>query len=144
MEDFYPSFPRYGRFLPEFSTLWKTCFHSVEKSSAEPGPCLCVLRQVARTQEYQPRHPRNPPFLHAPLSLRSLSAVLRSDAPSGRICNRSKAVSRHGGQNASPLQKTFPFASMPSTWQACVKIAGLVVRRNVPPRVTACQEGAHS
>jgi len=34
MENFFPDFPRYGKFLGEFSTPWKTFawfFHAMEK-----------------------------------------------------------------------------------------------------------------
>ena len=68
MENFFAVFPRYGKFLREFSTLWKTFFHTVENGA---GPADHAPRRRAcgaRRGGLCPRHrlrvdplPKGPP-----------------------------------------------------------------------------------
>jgi hypothetical protein len=45
MENFFAIFPRYGKFLGDFSTLWKTFFHSVENGTLPLSPNLSPDRR---------------------------------------------------------------------------------------------------
>ena len=79
MENFFPQygkrwvfgvarvriFPRYGNFLREFSTLWKTFFHSVENrlKMLVFSRLLAVISGLLSGARRAPCQPAYPPFM---------------------------------------------------------------------------------